>query len=363
MHPRPSPIAASLYTLRDLNADVVIMHGPHGCCFRTGRLLEGDGVRVLTTAMAENDFIFGASEKLEETLKKANEMFHPKLVGIVGTCASMIIGEDLKEAIQNVETDAIVLPVESHGGFGEGDNTEGAVVVLEVASEYNVISKEEAERQIEMLKLATKIEKTRGMAQGEYIKPNFGDSKEKIAKLIIEKIASGKNVAFVLNAKKETAYLFSDVLNVDYSPITNNPKKPMIIANLDENIGLPRIRSHAKNIKENLAGKNIAIDYITGGLDEYPITAKKAEEFLKDKDVDLLVVAGVPHAFKIENMDVESIAMTDGPRLVEPLRNLGYDHVVAELDAHSKTLGTEEIVDSDFGVMLRTAIEWENDNS
>jgi len=27
MHPRPSPIAASLYTLRDLNADVVIMHG------------------------------------------------------------------------------------------------------------------------------------------------------------------------------------------------------------------------------------------------------------------------------------------------------------------------------------------------
>ncbi len=26
--------------------------------FRTGRLLESDGVRVLTTAMAENDFIF-----------------------------------------------------------------------------------------------------------------------------------------------------------------------------------------------------------------------------------------------------------------------------------------------------------------
>jgi len=366
MHPRPSPIAASLYTLRDLNADVVIMHGPHGCCFRTGRLLEGDGVRVLTTAMAENDFIFGASEKLEETLKKANEMFNPKLVGIVGTCASMIIGEDLKEAIQNVDTDAIVLPVESHGGFGEGDNTEGAVAVLEVASEYSVIPQEEAERQVKMLKLATKIEKTRGMAQGEYIKPNFGDNKEKVAKLIIDYIKEGKKVAFLLNAKKETAYLFSDVLNVDFSSIINNqlldsePNKPMIIANLDENIGLPRIRSHAKNIKECLASENIAIDYITGGLDEYPITAEKAEEFLKNKDIDLLLVAGVPHAFKIENLDLESIAMTDGPRLVEPLRNLGYDHVVAELDAHSKTLGTEEIVDSDFGVMLRTAIEWEN---
>jgi putative methanogenesis marker 13 metalloprotein len=368
MHPRPSPIAASLYTLRDLNADVIIMHGPHGCCFRTGRLLEGDGVRVLTTAMAENDFIFGASEKLEETLKKANEMFSPMLVGIVGTCASMIIGEDLKEAIGNVDTDAIVLPVESHGGFGEGDNTEGAIAVLEVANEYDVISKEEAERQIEMLKLATKIEKTRGMAQGEYIKPNFGDSKEKVAKLIIEHIKAGKNVAFVLNAKKETAYLFADVLNVDYSSILNNSSlsdnsnKPIIIANLDENIGLPRIRSHAKNIKENLRNENIAIDYITGGLDEYPISVKKAEEFLKNKDINLVVVAGVPHALRIEDLDIESVAITDGPRLVEPLKNLGYVHVVAELDAHSKTLGTEEIVDSDFGMMLRTAIEWENDN-
>ena len=74
MHPRPSPIAAALYTLRDLNADVIILHGPHGCCFRTGRLLENDGVRVVTTAMSENDFIFGASEKLEETLSKVG--FH-----------------------------------------------------------------------------------------------------------------------------------------------------------------------------------------------------------------------------------------------------------------------------------------------
>lgn len=85
MHPRPSPIAASLYTLRDLDADVIILHGPHGCCFRTGRLLETDGVRVLTTAMSEQDFIFGATDKLTETLKKAYEMFSPDLVGVVGT--------------------------------------------------------------------------------------------------------------------------------------------------------------------------------------------------------------------------------------------------------------------------------------
>ena len=359
MHPRPSPIAASLYTLRDMNVDVIVMHGPNGCCFRTGRLLESDGVRVLTTAMAENDFILGAGEKLEETLIKAYDMFKPQLMGVVGTCASMIIGEDLKEAILNADLPCTVIPVESHGGSGEGDNTVGAIMVLEAAVESGVISSTEAERQIRMLEMATEIEKTRGMAQGKYIKPNFGDSKEKVAKIIVQSLKDNKNVAFVLNAKKETAYLFSDIINFDYKKI-NPDNKPLIIANLDENIGLERIRNHAKNIKDQLPQ---SIDYITGGLDEYPITAKKAAEYLKDKDLDLIVVFGVPHAFYIEDFDAESVAVTDGPRLVEPLKELGYSHVVAELDAHSKTLGTEKIVFSDFGEMIRASTGWLNDDN
>lgn len=354
MHPRPSPIAASLYTLRDMNVDVIIMHGPNGCCFRTGRLLESDGVRVLTTAMAENDFILGAGDKLEELLIKAYDMFEPKLMGVVGTCASMIIGEDLKEAIANADLPCTVIPVESHGGSGEGDNTVGAIMVLDAAVECGVIPRKEADRQIEMLEKATEIEKTRGMAQGKYIKPNFGDSKEIVAKDIVKALKDDKKVAFVLNAKKETAYLFSDIINFDYAQI-NPQNKPLIVANLDENIGLERIRGHAVNIRKELP---MDIDYITGGLDEYPITANAAYEYLKDKDLDLIVVFGVPHAFPIEKLNVKSVAVTDGPRLVEPLRELGYDNVVAELDAHSKTLGTDKIVDSDFGLMIRSAIDW-----
>ena len=290
MHPRPSPIAASLYTLRDMNVDVIIMHGPNGCCFRTGRLLESDGVRVLTTAMAENDFILGAGEKLEETLIEAYDMFNPKLMGVVGTCASMIIGEDLKEAISNADLPCTVIPVESHGGSGEGDNTVGAIMVLESAVECGVIPESEAERQIEMLEKATEVEKTRGMAQGKYIKPNFGDSKESVAKTLVGAIKDGKKVAFVHNTKKETSYLFADIINFDYTKI-NKDNKPIIVANLDENIGLERIRNHAKNIKDELP---MDIDYITGGLDEYPITANVAADYLKDEELDLIVVFGVP---------------------------------------------------------------------
>ncbi|MDR2829822.1 MAG: Ni-sirohydrochlorin a,c-diamide reductive cyclase catalytic subunit [Methanobrevibacter sp.] len=359
MHPRPNPIAASLYTLRDLNADVIIIHGPHGCCFRTGRLLEEDDVRVLTTSMSENDFVFGAGEKLKGILKKAEKMFKPKLVGVVGTCASMIIGENIKDIIEESNINTTILPVESHGGFGEGDNTEGAIAVLESAVKYGIINEKESDRQIKMLKLATKIEKTRGMAQGKYIKPSYGDNKEKIAKIIVEAIKNDKKVGFVLNSKKETSYLFSDILNFDYKKINLN-NKPIIVANLDENVGLPRIRNHAKNILNQLKSNGIEVDYISGGLDEYPITADIAEEYLKNKNLDLIVVAGVPHAFKIENLNLKSIAVTDGPRIVEPLRNLGYDHVISELDAHSKTLGVNKIVDSDFATMIRSSIDWIN---
>ena len=266
----------------------------------------------------------------------------------------MIIGEDLKEAIANANLDCTVIPVESHGGSGEGDNTVGAIMVLDAAVESGVIPRSEADRQIKMLEKATEIEKTRGMAQGKYIRPNFGDSKENVAKSVVKALKDNKKVAFVLNAKKETTYLFADIINFNYKDI-NPDNKPIIVANLDENIGLERIRNHATNIKKELG---IDIDFISGGLDEYPITASKAAEYLSDKDLDLIVVFGVPHAFPIEEFDVESVAVTDGPRLVEPLKNLGFSHVVAELDAHSKTLGTDKIVLSDFGGMIRSAIDW-----
>jgi putative methanogenesis marker 13 metalloprotein len=356
LHPRPSPIAASLYTLRDMNTDVIILHGPHGCCFRTGRLLENDGVRVVTTSMSENDFIFGASEKLEETLLKVDEMFSPKLVGVVGTCVSMIIGEDMKEAVKNANIRAKVITVESHGGLGEGDNTEGAIAVLNAASKEGVIPSSEMERQNKMLILATQIEKTRGMAQGGYIKPSYGDNKVKVAKLLLNALKNGDKIALVLNAKKETSYLFSDILKIPFEKHFPD-NKVTILANLDEKVGLPRIRQHAINIKNELLDDGIVIDTITGGLDEYPITGKIAVKMLKEQKFDIIVVAGVPHALPIEELETNTIAVTDGPRLVEPLKKIGYNHVVTELDAHAKTLGTDKIVPSDFGDALKALMD------
>jgi putative methanogenesis marker 13 metalloprotein len=281
-----------------------------------------------------------------------DEMFSPKLVGVVGTCVSMIIGEDMKEAVKNANINAKVLIVESHGGLGEGDNTEGAIAVLNAASNEGVIPIIEMERQNKMLQLATEIEKTRGMAQGGYIKPSYGDNKVKVAKILLESYENGDKIALVLNAKKETSYLFSDILKIPFEKVNPN-NKVTIIANLDERVGLPRIRQHAVNIKNELSENGIIIDELTGGLDEYPITGKVAVKILNQNKFDMIVVAGVPHALPIEEVETISIAVTDGPRLVEPLKKLGYTYVVTELDAHAKTLGTDRIVPSDFGDSLK----------
>ena len=73
-----------------------------------------------------------------------------------------------------------------------------------------------------MLQLATEIEKTRGMAQGGYIKPSYGDNKVKVAKLLLEAFEMGYKIALILNAKKETSYLFSDILNIPFEKFRPN---------------------------------------------------------------------------------------------------------------------------------------------
>ena len=46
-----------------------------------------------------------------------------------------------------------------------------------------------------------------------------------------------------------------------------------------------------------------------------------------------MVVAGVPHALPIEKLDIPSIAITDGPRIVASTKVVGYTWVVNALDA------------------------------
>jgi len=358
LHPRPSAIVAALYTLRDLDAGVAVLHGPAGCSFKHSRLLEEDGMHVLTSAMNETDFVFGGHESLVEVLIKAEEMFHPALMGVIGTCSSMIIGEDLHQAVADSGVGCKVIAVNVHAGYR--DNTVGVILTLESAYKSGIISGDEFERQKRMLEVATKLEKEVGAACKSYIPPSKGDSKIDVANRLLELIGKGKKGICVLNAKKETVFMFADILRAVNKVAA--PSQIVNIANLDKEVGLKKIRGYSDKILDELAAEGIEIDHVIGGLDEYPVAGEKAAAFIRDLynsgdvngDYDFAVLLGIPHAVPLEKYGIkmEIFSVTNGPRTIEPLKWLGHDHAVLEIDLHPKTMGATGIVPSEFGDTL-----------
>ncbi|MEJ5292580.1 MAG: Ni-sirohydrochlorin a,c-diamide reductive cyclase catalytic subunit [Candidatus Methanosuratincola sp.] len=354
MHPRPSPIAAAMYTLRDLDVDVIVLHGPSGCCFRPARLLERDGVKVVTSALLEDDFVFGSEGKLSRVLKRVDELFKPRLIGLVGSCASMIIGEDLKKAAREAGLLDKTICCDVHSG--SGDNTVGAIVVLREAMSMGLIPREEFERQKRMLEMATQLEQARGTARGEYIDTCVGDSPKEVARAILGVLASGGKVACVLNAKKETAFLYADVTLAICEASRRLGGKVQVLANLDPSVGLPRVRLYSRQILGSFSDAGVAVDAITGGIDEYPASGEKAKQIILNSPPDLAVISGIPHAVAVERA-VRTVAVSVGSRAVSNLKSLGYDYVVGERDAHQVSLGrNKQIRRSLLGQAIREGI-------
>jgi putative methanogenesis marker 13 metalloprotein len=354
MHPRPGPIAAAMYMLRDLDVDVIVLHGPPGCCFGPARLLERDGVKVFTTALSDNEIIFGGEERLSKVLRKIDELFKPKLIGVVGTCASMIIGENLKKAAEEAKVANKTICCNVHNC--SGDNTVGAIEVLKEALSMGLVSEEEFERQKRMLEMATLLEKIRGTARLEYIPNSPGDNPKAVAREIIKSLRNHEEVVCVLNAKKETAFLFADIMLALAEAQERLGGRVMFVANLDPNVGLPRIRSYSKTILEELSAKGVHVDVITGGLDEYPVTGEKAKDVVLSSSAKLVVIAGIPHAVAVEGK-LKTIAITSGSRATSNLKSLGYDYVVNEPGAHRVSLGREKhIRKSILGRAIRRAV-------
>jgi len=349
MHPRPSSIVAALYTARDLEVDVAILHGPSGCSFKHARLLEEDDMRVLTTSLADNEFIFGGQKPLEDVLLFAQERFSPRRMAVIGTCVSMIIGEDLASAVENAGISTPTIAVDIHAGFME--NIAGVIATLEAAQAAGWISEDELNRQRYLLAKANEVERMRGAASAPYIEPSRGDLKHLVAKRLLECARSNKKGVAVLNAKKETAYMFSDELVAlhDVCPDADIT----YIANLADR-GLPKVRADAKRILDGMAARNVTCEII-GALDEYGANGEPLGKRIRQIAPDFALIAGVPHAIPPEfTHGIECFSVTNGPRQVEPLRAIGHDHVIVEIDLHPKTLGVREIVESEFGAVIRS---------
>ncbi|MDG6256030.1 MAG: Ni-sirohydrochlorin a,c-diamide reductive cyclase catalytic subunit [Methanomicrobiaceae archaeon] len=351
IQPRPSSIVAALYTARDLEVDVAVLHGPSGCSFKHARLLEEDGMRVLTTSLADNEFIFGGQSTLEKVLRHAEEEFAPERMAVVGTCVAMIIGEDMGSAVADAGITTPTIAVEIHAGYRE--NIDGVMATLQAAADAGWVSADELERQRVLLAKANEVERLRGAAYRPYVEPSRGDLKHVVAARLLECVTEGKKGVAVLNAKKETAYMFADALLALHE--TAPGADITYIANLEPR-GLPKVRRDAANIAAVLAERGVPYESI-GALDEYGANGDRLGERIAEIAPEFALLAGVPHAIPpayTEGLEVFSI--TNGPRQVEPLRAIGHRHVVVEVDLHPKTLGVRTVVESEFGAVLRSLV-------
>ncbi len=349
IQPRPSSIVAALYTARDLDVDVAILHGPSGCSFKHARLLEEDGMRVLTTSLADHEFIFGGQAPLERVLRYAEEKFSPSRIAVIGTCVSMIIGEDLPSAVAGSGISTPTIVVNIHAGFRE--NIEGVIATLEAAAEAGWIGADELDRQRYLLARANEVEHLRGAASSEYIEPSRGDLKHEVAGRLLEAARSGEHGMAVMNAKKETAYMFADELLALHDVCPDAPVT--YLANLEAR-GLPKVREDARIIRADMLDRGLSPELL-GALDEYGANGVAIGERIQAESPAFLLLAGVPHAVPPEfTRGIEVFSVTNGPRQVEPIRMLGHRHVVVEVDLHPKTLGVCHLVESEFGAVLRS---------
>ncbi len=348
VHPRPNPIVAAMYTLRDMEVDVIVVHGPSGCGFMASRMLEEAGVRVLTSGMTDNDLVFGGADTLVGTLKAVKERFGPRTVAIVGTCVSSVIGEDTDMCIKRADIGCNVFSVFSHGCMG--DNTEGAIKAVEAGRNAGIISPEEAERQITVMRVATALERERGMAARQYLEPVRGPTKLNIAKRINKTLASGGKIGVAMIAKKELAYRFADIFLALKEASDVLGGEVFTVANLDKNKGLPRIRRYAEDISSELESKGVVIDKVVGGLDEYALIGEEVKTILEASDPDLMILCGIPHAYP--NPPPEAILITDQPRQLANYLDQGYE-AVGEISSHSMVMGTRKIVPLETGDTIR----------
>jgi len=225
------------------------------------------------------------------------------------------------------------------------------IATLEPAAAAGWISAEELDRQRDLLASANEVERLRGAASKPYIEPSRGDLKHVAAERLLGLARSGKSGVAVLNAKKETAYMFADELLGLHDACPG--ARVHYIANLEPR-GLPKVRKDAERILREMRERGVDPE-LAGALDEYGANGEPLGKRISALAPDFALIVGVPHAIPAEyTQGIECFSITNGPRQVEPLRDLGHQHVMVEVDLHPRTLGVENIVESEFGAVLRS---------
>lgn len=133
------PLHGGFLALMFMLDAVGIVHGPAGCSvtrqvhqYAIEALVPGLGAKNPYTActnLTEQDIVMGGEEKLARAIQYVDRELKPNLIGILNTCVSGIIGDDIDAVAESLqpEVNAQILPVHCEGfasiGQGHGYST------------------------------------------------------------------------------------------------------------------------------------------------------------------------------------------------------------------------------------------------
>ena len=174
------------------------------------------------------------------------------------------------------------------------ENIEGVIATLEPAAEAGWISHEELERQKYLLAAGKRGRTLRGGRLQTLYRAIPGRPETYGRPTASRSCRTGEKGVAIMNAKKETAYMFADELLAlhDYLPwMQISP----IFANLEPR-GLPKVREDAARISDGDEGPGSGPELL-GALDEYGANGEALGQ--TDRGTvphDFALIVGVPHA-------------------------------------------------------------------
>lgn len=147
----------SMNALVSLQDSVMVIHSPLGCsgCASFGAIDrlnvykhhrgrdDAPDSHVISSALGEKEVILGGEKRLEETIKEAVERYNPKIVFILSSCASSIIGDDIDAVAERMEKkyrlheqkDILFAPVHCEG-FKSRNHATGYDLALATLQNY-----------------------------------------------------------------------------------------------------------------------------------------------------------------------------------------------------------------------------------
>ncbi|AFS77448.1 nitrogenase iron-molybdenum cofactor biosynthesis protein NifE [Gottschalkia acidurici 9a] len=134
--PKPSDRMGTIWTLSSIDEVYIVEFGPAGTThFAIEGMMQLNGeskASVFTTDLDESDVSFGKTERLEKAIVEVDQNHNPKVIFVMASSISAIIGTDIENVCINLEdkVNARLIPITT-GGYN-GDYSLGIEKTLEM---------------------------------------------------------------------------------------------------------------------------------------------------------------------------------------------------------------------------------------